>query len=429
MAADPTLQRDASPGAMVRATGVYWAAKALPGLVLLASTVVFVRAGGKSAYGVYTLAWSAATFAANLATGWQSQACLRFARGAGLSNVFLARRRSAWSVLIGSLVAPILFVAATGHLETVPVLGTYLLAVSAAAQTLILSVHQANSRPTEVLVGELARASLTLFGPLVVLLLVPTFKVGALLFGVCFAQAVSFVILYVRNRSSTWNPSTEDLAGWWRFGWPMGLWLAGAAALQFGDRFFIQHYLGSEVTGSYGAVYDLLNRTMVLIFFPITMATHPMIARLWNAGDRESALRMNRQSIVAQILIMLPTVAILMAFRHIWLGKLLDEQPSYASLVLPIALGTFTWQLALSVHKAFEMAQATGSLLLFLTGALITNFSLNWALVPRYGATASAWATLAASLVYFVLCATFRRRLITSAREEDGASKSVHGRD
>ena len=396
-----------------RSLGIYWLAKAIPGLLFLIGTVVLLRAGGKSAYGIYALAWSAAAFAGNLATGWQCQASLRFSSARRLATRFLWLRPSLVSIAVGSgaacAIAGPLFPTRNVGEFVVLLAGTYLLTATSAAQTLLLSVHQANLSPSNVLLGETVRAVISLGAPLLLLAVFPSVPATALVYGMMLAQSASLAVLCYRNRHATWTPDPSELKMWWSYGWPMGIWLSGAVALQFSDRFFIQYYLGSAVTGNYSAVYDLLNRLILFGVYPVTMATHPVISRLWNSGRRREAMALNRRAILFQITLFAPVMTVLVLFRSWWMSSLLNEPRHYLALVVPIALGAFTWQLALSLHKSLEMARRTRLMLVYIFVSLLLNVILNYVFVPRYGAIASAWATLAASGAYFLLCLGSRK--------------------
>lgn len=387
---------------------VYWVAKAIPGVIYLAATIVMVRVGGKSSYGVYTLTWTSATLAANLAVGWQCQASLRFTAKKAISSNLLLGRRSVSSLVAGSIVAAVIvfpFVQDRDVVDVISLLvGAVLLTAASAAQSLLLAVHQANLKANYVLFGEVIRAGASLVLPLVLLISMPGLSAQALIYGMAGAQLLSLVALAFWNRSANWVPDPDELKQWWIFGWPIGLWLAGGTALQFSDRFFIQYFYGSGETGTYGAVYDLITRLMVFAVFPITMATHPVISRLWNNGERLSAIRLNRKALVLQLSLAVPVVLLVVGLRSIWMPLLLDERGRDLELVFPLAVGAVTWQLALTVHKKLEMTNNTRLMLVYLLIALVVNSLLNYFLLPPYGPVASAWATVIASLIYFALC-------------------------
>jgi len=75
---------------------------------------------------------------------------------------------------------------------------------------------------------------------------------------------------------------------------------------------------------------------------------------------------------------------------------------SSSSLVLPLAIGGFLWQISYLVHKPLELMCLTKRMLSAMIVALIVSVGGNYLLIPVYGYTAAAYVAIAAPLAYLI---------------------------
>jgi O-antigen/teichoic acid export membrane protein len=399
-------------------TVTYAASKAVPSVLSLLTVVVFLRLAGTSSYGMYSVTLAVAVFSSNIAMGWLRQGALRFA----------GDETSPWGALPswatwGSLVAAACFAAATIPLALSGpsfglLVGAFLVAGSFACQALVVTLLQARLAARRVLLAETARAALQLAIPCLFLALVAP-SGAVLLLGVALAVALAVLpfraelpglkpLAHMPRRSL---PERAALRAWWSYGWPMSLWLSTATVLQLSDRVVIARWLGTDAAGAYAGLYDVVTGGFAMCLFPVTMAAHPRISRLWNQGRGREALEENSRALRAQLIIFLPVFASAIMFRED-LVRLVLPSPTHdhASWVLPILLGAFLWQIALTLHKRLEMERRTTTMLVFLVVATTVNVGANLILVPTHGAAAAAWTTFGAAAVYLSLCIGWRLR-------------------
>jgi O-antigen/teichoic acid export membrane protein len=124
----------------------------------------------------------------------------------------------------------------------------------------------------------------------------------------------------------------------------------------------------------------------------------------WNVGSRKDALRAIRAGVKYQVLMFLP-IGLLLAVLASQVSIIVLGKPNAgaASIVLPLAVGGFLWQVCLLAHKPLEILCQTTRMLMAILVALAINVGGNWLLVPRYGYRASAYLTVASSAVYLLL--------------------------
>jgi len=159
-----------------------------------------------------------------------------------------------------------------------------------------------------------------------------------------------------------------------------------------------------------------------LLCFPLVMSANSLVMERWNKGDRRSAVSLVGSSlkyqIVISVLLFLGLVLLAQQVSHVILG---DRHESSSSLVLPLAVGGFLWQISYLVHKPLELMCLTKRMLTAMIVALIVNVAGNYLFIPVYGYTAAAYVAIAAPLAYLVAAvvltpmAEFRREISVRA--------------
>jgi O-antigen/teichoic acid export membrane protein len=151
-------------------------------------------------------------------------------------------------------------------------------------------------------------------------------------------------------------------------------------------------------------MYDVVVRSFSLLFVPITLAVHTALMHHWNTGSRHLTRRIISQAIKFESLLFLPVAAVLFLGAG-WASRLVlgRGNPEAASIVLPLAIGGFLWQLALLAHKPLEILCQTKRMLAGGLVALAVNVVGNYFLVPRFGYRAAAYLSVASSLIYLLM--------------------------
>ncbi|WP_342315643.1 polysaccharide biosynthesis C-terminal domain-containing protein [Lysobacter sp. FW306-1B-D06B] len=184
-------------------------------------------------------------------------------------------------------------------------------------------------------------------------------------------------------------------------------WAYGVAAVLYPVFFQVStvllKYLGSnEQAGHYGVALAVM---AAIYLFPATVYQKFLLSRLhrWAVHDRTKFWRVYRAGNVA-MLAMGVLVGALLALLSPWLVPLAFG-PAFADVTEILAI------LALCVPIRF-LSTAVGSALLTehhmryrviaMSVATLVAVLLNWAVIPRWGATGAAWATVVAEAVLLV---------------------------
>ena len=402
-------------------TLIYFISKVIPGLMGLLSTLTFVRLVGIDQYGRYAVTFSFIRASAAGMSGWLSQGILRFdsnykeaeqaldfkqaifagsVLSVGLGGLFVAIgswiliERSLWISLLGVLLAGVIF-----------------------EYTVLLSKLQAQLRSGSVARIEGVRSVAAFAIPVVTILASGARNFWILLLGVLGGYLVGLVgQRYLRSVSSklvgravrkAMAPAQRQLLRQvWSYGWPVGVWLFCSQGLSVSDRYLLQHFRGYSDAGVYASMYDVVVRSFSLIFFPITLATTPLIMAHWNSGERGVAVSVIKTSLKYQMIIFC-AVFLVLIFAAPWVSRLVLGHGNLAGapLILPLAVVGFLWQIALLFHKPLELLCQTKRMLIGVAVALAVNVVGNYLLIPAFGYVSVPYVNIAAAMAYLITVA------------------------
>jgi O-antigen/teichoic acid export membrane protein len=224
----------------------------------------------------------------------------------------------------------------------------------------------------------------------------------------------------------TGRSSRRLLGFYWRYGWPMSLWLATSAAMIYVDRFVIDAFLGHTAAGRYAAVADMIVRGMGMLAFPVTMAVHPAVMAAWNVGRPDLAraiLRSSARVLNATLLAGLAASAIAGPWM---LGKAMSGDGPNRGLVIVLATGAALWQFALLAHKGLEIAGRSVLMLRLIVLAAAVSAALSTVLVPAIGVLGAATAFTLGAACYTIACLLVGPRMLrgyVAAAHRDPARK------
>ena len=415
---------------LIRDSFNYFLSKAIPGLMGLFSVLVFVRLVGNAEYGRYSVLFAIVTACTAGLSGWLPQGILRYF---SMSQTELEAARFKSATLLGSVISILVGTLVLGvalWVERQPLrdslLGVLLLAGGMLYGVFLIEL-QAMLHSGSVAYFEALRTISAFVLPVCVVLLAGRKTAEVLLAGALAGYVIPLLVAHgkkqFRNailqggpRQQSWKKEVGVLKTIWAYGWPVGVWSMCLTSQSAIDRYFIQRYAGSANAGSYAALYDVIVRSFSLLCFPLVMSSNSLVMERWNSGDREGAVSLIRSSLKYQVAIsLLFFLALSLLARqvsHLILGS---KSELNSSLVLPLAIGGFLWQISYLVHKPLELMCLTKRMLTGMMVALALSVAGNYAFIPVYGYPAAAYVAIAAPLTYLlaVACLTpwseFRR--------------------
>lgn len=373
----------------------------------LASVMVFVRFVGLAEYGKFAVLFALVSAVAAGSAGWLSQGILRYASSSDFAGVFSKAVRRAGvisAVVVGSVLVAFELIRNRAPSTLLAEIALFLAIMH---YNLTLARFQSALKPAKVVRLETIRAISTFVFPLAFVLLFQEKSATVLLAGVLAGYLVALVFV------SGWNSRNrieelEDDSGLrnavrqlWSYGWPVGVWLCFSQLFVVIDRSLLGALAGYIQAGIYASLYETIVRSFAVIFFPVTLAVHPMLMEHWNRNERAAAIALLKGAITMQVLLFLPAL-LACAFFAPTITRLIlgHHDPVGQKLVLPLALCGFFWQMALLAHKLLEMTCSTRRMLGGIVLSVGLGTLLNYLFIPRYGAFASALIAVVCALFY-----------------------------
>ena len=271
---------------------------------------------------------------------------------------------------------------------------------------MLLSLYQAQQRAMAYVTIEGAGFLLSIiFG----LTFVAGYRMGAYgqILGALIAQvavALVTIILLCRNWFTThlaWRHVGNALI----FGFPLVPHLLSAWALTFVDRIMLEHFVPLQDVGFYNLGYNL-GMGMLMLVTSINQAYQPYYYGLMRS---ESAPQKKIVKIVSGYV---AAVGLVTLAGSLFAGEIIrvmtpEKYQNAAMFVPPIVLSYFLVGLYYFVGSPLFYFKKT-KLLPFVTGAAaVFNIVLNLVFIPKYGAIAAAWTTLASYgamlAIYYVI--------------------------
>jgi O-antigen/teichoic acid export membrane protein len=397
----------------------YFVSKVIPGATGLLSVTVFVRLFGYDQYGHYAVSLALAVTLGGWASGWLAPGVLRYLttcrtpddiRRFGIT----IRQGLLASIAVGGLVTPVAFRILLN--ASWPVTAAATLIVAAMIVYVVnLATLQAALQATTVVKLEAARTLLAFLTPIALVTATGRKTYPLILAGVFVGYTLPLIVyrstyaglarpvnrLQQRNEATANGP---ELSAVWRYGWPVALWALANQGFGVVDRSLVQHYHGYAAAGLYASMYDVVIRSFSLIFFPITLATHPIVMRHWNAGERTEAMRIIKVSVTYQTVLCVPILLVLYLTRN-WVGTLVTgaSTAESAAIVIPLAVGGCLWQLALLIQKPLEVLCQTHRMLQAMAASFVFSVGANCLTVPTQGLVAAAYVNALAAVVYIAI--------------------------
>lgn len=399
-AAAPTME--AVLPSWLRDLPYYFVARAVPALTTLLIPPLLLRSVGADRYADFSIAFATVMIASALSTAWLRQGLLRFHSGKARATVRPSVYMAA-TLVSASACGVLLFLASWLGFHHVSIgLGAFGLLLAVSISLGASSFFQAALKPKTVAKMATWRAGLTIPAVLIPAAFLPL-TVGSALLLCAIPYAVSSLTSASELGRRTAGPEDPGLANvqiLWRYGWPLSLWLGLSLTLQAQDRFFLAEFCSAEA-GPYAAVADVMQKSFMILTFPLTSALHPRIMNLHTSGDRTGVDRLIKQGLIVVSLIAI-TVVFASSFWDLQIDRLLvGEGSNLPSSIVPLLLlGAAALEVGNLCHKRLELAERTKTMALIMVGAVVLNASLQYSLTPYYCERAAAMSFAIAALSY-----------------------------
>lgn len=382
----------------------YAIGKGLPGLAFFLITPVWLRTYGSQEYGVYAISWSLSLVISGFCVGWIRQSTLQFTGVDGHDHKIFPR----WTMpgvylIIGLSSFSLVMLLNSDPGNQSPLLTAIFssaLAITSAKYLVLQVIAQRDEKSVRYNLAESFRAGITILISLFALWDVHLSSANSLIFSLIVGNIAGIVTLtQINRREETKETSYEVLRKFWKYGWPMGLWLSLAALLVYSDRMLLGLLTTESQVGDYSALSDFIVRGFAMIAMPLTLMAHPKIMRFSNTGSNANA-----QMAISRNLKLLSFVGLLFILLIILSQNLvydfLGVKKEFPLLLPILAAGAVLWQISLISHKPFEIQGKSKLLLGLLCISLVFSVSCNFLLIPKLGILGCSISFLLGAFLY-----------------------------
>lgn len=188
------------------------------------------------------------------------------------------------------------------------------------------------------------------------------------------------------------------------YGFPL-IWMEVAnMILSLGDRYMIKYFLGSEPVGVYSAGYNICNLSQSFLQFPLRLAVIPIYLEIWNRDGENETKTFLKSTLNYYFMLAIPMVIGLSWFGKEIITLIATSKFEDAAAIIPFIIAPLVLHGAFVVYGAGLFIQKKTKTLMTLTAiAAIINLSLNYYLIPHFGISGAAYATLISYVVLVVL--------------------------
>jgi O-antigen/teichoic acid export membrane protein len=236
----------------------------------------------------------------------------------------------------------------------------------------------------------------------------------AIIAGISLAYLlIGYKSIFSFNKFSTNSITSSNnvLSKYYNFGIPLSFRISLGLFISFLDRWFITFFLNESITGLYAGYSEIIIKVFSIILFPITLAIHPRVTKLWNEGERKKSIQLVKKGIGIQSGIFLLAFVIFILFEKQFFNLsliLIPELSSeFLSLGIPIFISGFLWQISLLVHKPLELTEKPLKMVWAIIAALVVAVVGNIIFLPRIGVIATAYSSIASASVYIIIIILF----------------------
>lgn len=391
----------------------YLLTKIIPGITGLLSIIVFIRWVGPDGYGQFTLLLSFIMAAGALSSGWLNQAILRYFSQDENKEEFPAAifRGILISFLLGFIILLVGFQFFL-DLDIIAFVIAYISFISIILFKLRSVLLQAGLKAKKVAQITAVQAILGLIIPLIFLIRINHYL--AIIAGISLAYLLigyKSIFSFIKFSTNSITSSNNVLSKYYNFGIPLSFRIFLGLFISFLDRWFITFFLNESITGLYAGYSEIIIKVFSIILFPITLAIHPRVTKLWNEGERKKSIQLVKKGIGIQSGIFLLAFVIFILFEKQFFNLsliLIPELSSeFLSLGIPIFISGFLWQISLLVHKPLELTEKPLKMVWAIIAALVVAVVGNIIFLPRIGVIATAYSSIASASVYIIIIILF----------------------
>ena len=283
-----------------------------------------------------------------------------------------------------------------------------------AFQVLYMSFSQALLLPSLCTTAEIIRSAGFIAIALLFTLYFDMLSQQGLVVALLLSYFISFIFLKIRLSTHLENVSDSkvekdqsqfSLRQILGYGLPLSFWFLVALLSSFVDKVFMAKTMGHGVQGNYQAAFDLINKSITMIMAPVLTSVFPLLTIAYKNGDSVAISKLKQKIILYEILGYILVSFIYWTFGGRILFALIDVQCSFEYLFAGfiVITSSFVWQIALLVHKKYELKCQTSVLLTFIVISISAQVVFYFSLSTSTNLLLFPIGNLLFSVIYLIL--------------------------
>jgi O-antigen/teichoic acid export membrane protein len=383
----------------------------IPGGLNFAAIPVFKNLLGDGNYGKFNLLFTSLIVLNTALVGWVGHSYLRLS--AATANKWELAQHSVQISLYSTLLIllPVTCVLHWLDIGWLEILFYLLILLLSSHQITLTAIAQANFKARLIMLSESLRVTVFFLGGWLLLKSGPNYGVAKLFGASMGSYMVSNFVLRVGLgkipfRFSSMAVVSKTALQFIQYGFSLALWFLLNYCLQFVDRYFIAFYAGSESSGNYAAVFDLISRSITMMAAPLLSASFPIVAKEFESGNNSAVIGLLRKLVAIELLGLFLAIAAYYMFGYNLIAAIVlhrTAETGYQLSGLFILVGTFLLQLGMLFHKKLELYKNTRQMLVCMSISLGVSLLLNLLWTKPYGVVGASAAYLSATAVYLIL--------------------------
>jgi O-antigen/teichoic acid export membrane protein len=237
--------------------------------------------------------------------------------------------------------------------------------------------------------------------------------ISELLAAYLLSYGIGILALLLLHKQSFFNnadhfPKQQSLDHrvFFSYGFPIAIWYCFIYLMLFVEKALLSHLQFSpSLVGNYAAVYDIINKSVSMLFLPVLAIYTPTLSAQFEQGEKHKVSASIRNLLLIECFVAIVLLLGYWLIGHQWLTQLLQwKQPQHFALPistgLVILLAAMAWQIAMIWHKPLEMHKQTQQMALAAAISFLLSTPVNYWCLKHFGQPALGYSLLLSPIIY-----------------------------
>lgn len=354
----------------------------IPAVINAVSIPLFKRILGAAHYGNFSITYNSSLLFTALFAGWIMQSIIRYFPTVQDKKAFAnAALRISFKIQLVIFFPVLLCIYYFNNDFILSLLFSAVLFITS-MQFSMSAISQSAFLSRKSIYSEVVRTVSYIVLAVILLLKTKIDYMYSLFIAIFISYMLSFTYLYfqsskaliLQNSLQQNLPQSKNmLKTFLLYGAPLSLWFVFFYLISLVDKYFILYNHGEEKQGNYQAIFDFLSKSITVIISPVVISLFPLLTAAYQA-EKKNEIRKLMKTILGFELAGL----FIASLAYWWFGagilfKLIKTPDTFEYKLMGqfIIIGTFLWQIAIVIHKWYELKFKSSTLMLMISIAFV----------------------------------------------------------